>query len=170
MIEDIVFSHLLNNEEYARKVIPFLKTEYFQTRTNKVLFELINNYITEYNRIPSREAMAAKLESLNNLSEDEFTGCGSFLANLEYDSATSVDWLIDETEKFCQERAVYNAIMDYIKIIDKKDPKRNKGSIPEILQEALAVSFDTNIGHDFIGDADARFDFYHLQEEKLARI
>jgi len=167
MIEDIVFSHLLNNEEYARKVIPFLKTEYFQTRTNKVLFELINNYITEYNRIPSREAMAAKLESLNNLSEDEFTGCGSFLANLEYDSATSVDWLIDETEKFCQERAVYNAIMDSIKIIDKKDPKRNKGSIPEILQEALAVSFDTNIGHDFIGDADARFDFYHLQEEKL---
>jgi replicative DNA helicase len=167
LIEDVIFSHLLNNEEYTRKVIPFLKTEYFQSRNNKILFELINNYVSEYNRIPSREALATKIESLDNISEDEFKGCSELLSKLEADSSTSIDWLTDETEKFCQERAVYNAIMDSIKIIDKKDPKRNKGSIPEILQEALAVSFDTNIGHDFIADADSRYEFYHINEEKL---
>jgi len=167
MIEDVIFSHLLHNEDYTRKVIPFLKSEYFQSRVNKILFELINNYITDYNRIPTKEILATRINSLDNLSENEFQSSTSFLQTLKADSNTSLDWLVDETENFCQERAVYNAIMDSIKIIDKKDPKRNKGSIPEILQEALAVSFDTNIGHDFIGDADARFDFYHHKEEKL---
>ena len=167
MLEEIIFSHLLFNEEYSRKVIPFLKNEYFQTRTNKILFELIDGYVKTYNVVPSKEALNTKLQSLDNISEDEFKSCSDLISKLEADLKTSVDWLCDQTEKFCQEKAVYNAIMDSIKIIDKKDKKRGTGSIPEILTEALSVSFDTNIGHDFIEDADSRYDYYHVREEKL---
>ena len=167
MLEEIIFSHLLFNEEYSRKVIPFLKNEYFQTRTNKILFELIDGYVKTYNVVPSKEALNTKLQSLDNISEDDFKSCGDLITKLEADLKTSVDWLCDQTEKFCQEKAVYNAIMDSIKIIDKKDKKRGTGSIPEILTEALSVSFDTNIGHDFIEDADSRYDYYHVREEKL---
>jgi archaellum biogenesis ATPase FlaH len=167
MLEEIIFSHLLFNEEYSRKVIPFLKNEYFQTRTNKILFELIDGYVKTYNVVPSKEALNTKLQSLDNISEDDFKSCGELITKLEADLKTSVDWLCDQTEKFCQEKAVYNAIMDSIKIIDKKDKKRGAGSIPEILTEALSVSFDTNIGHDFIEDADSRYDYYHVREEKL---
>ena len=167
MLEEIIFSHLLFNEEYSRKVIPFLKNEYFQTRTNKILFELIDGYIKTYNVVPSKEALNTKLQSLDNISEDEFKSCSDLITKLEADLKTSVDWLCDQTEKFCQEKAVYNAIMDSIKIIDKKDKKRGTGSIPEILTEALSVSFDTNIGHDFIEDANSRYDYYHVREEKL---
>lgn len=167
MLEEIIFSHLLFNEEYSRKVIPFLKNEYFQTRTNKILFELIDGYVKTYNVVPSKEALNTKLQSLDNISEDEFKSCSDIITKLEADLKTSVDWLCDQTEKFCQEKAVYNAIMDSIKIIDKKDVKRSKGSIPQILTEALAVSFDTNIGHDFIEDSDRRYAFYHLKEEKI---
>jgi replicative DNA helicase len=166
-IEDIIFSHLLENETYGRKVIPFLKNEYFQTRTNKILFELIDNYIKTYHKIPTKEALTAKLQGLDNLTEDEFKSCTEYLQTLKADLTTSIDWLADETEKFCQERAVYNAIMDSIKIIDNKDPRRGKGSIPDILSEALSVSFDTNIGHDFIEDSNSRYDFYHTREEKI---
>jgi len=167
MLEEIIFSHLLFNEEYSRKVIPFLKNDYFQTRTNKILFELIDGYIKTYNVVPSKEALNTKLQSLDNISEDDFKSCGDLITKLEADLKTSVDWLCDQTEKFCQEKAVYNAIMDSIKIIDKKDKKRGTGSIPEILTEALSVSFDTNIGHDFIEDANSRYDYYHVREEKL---
>ena len=167
MLEEIIFSHLLFNEEYSRKVIPFLKNEYFQTRTNNILFELIDGYIKTYTVVPSKEALNTKLQSLDNISEDDFKSCGELITKLEADLKTSVDWLCDQTEKFCQEKAVYNAIMDSIKIIDKKDKKRGTGSIPEILTEALSVSFDTNIGHDFIEDANSRYDYYHVREEKL---
>ena len=167
MLEEIIFSHLLFNEEYSRKVIPFLKNDYFQTRTNKILFELIDGYVKTYNVVPSKEALNTKLQSLDNISEDEFKSCSDLISKLEADLKTSVDWLCDQTEKFCQEKAVYNAIMDSIKIIDKKDKKRGTGSIPEILTEALSVSFDTNIGHDLIEDANSRYDYYHVREEKL---
>ena len=166
-IEDIIFSHLLVNEEYNRKVIPFLKNEYFNSRTNKVLFELIDTHVKTYHRIPTKEALLSKLESLNNLTEDEFKTTRDYLETLKADLTTSVDWLCDETEKFCQERSIYNAIMDSIKIIDNKDPKRGKGSIPAILTAALGVSFDTTIGHDFIDDSNSRYDHYHIKEEKL---
>jgi hypothetical protein len=117
--------------------------------------------------MPSKEAVLSSLQGLENLTEDEFKICDGEINTLKADLNTSIDWLTDETEKFCQEKAVYNAIMDSIKIIDKKDVKRSKGSIPQILTEALAVSFDTNIGHDFIEDSDRRYAFYHLKEEKI---
>jgi hypothetical protein len=128
---------------------------------------LIDGYVKTYNVVPSKEALNTKLQSLDNISEDEFKSCSDLISKLEADLKTSVDWLCDQTEKFCQEKAVYNAIMDSIKIIDKKDKKRGTGSIPEILTEALSVSFDTNIGHDFIEDANSRYDYYHVREEKL---
>lgn len=167
MLEETIFSHLLYNEDYTRKVIPFLKSEYFQTRPNKILFELIDNHIKTYNKIPSKEVLSVKLESLGNVSEEEYKNCVELVSKLQADPNTSVDWLCDQTEKFCQDKAVYNAIMDSIKIIDKKDPKRSTGAIPQILTEALSVSFDTNIGHDFIEDSERRFDYYHVREEKL---
>lgn len=168
MIEEhVIFSHLLYNEEYSRKVIPFLKTEYFQSRTNKILFELIDKYVKTYYVLPSKEVLTSEVQSLTNISDDDFKSCKEHVEAFTADLSTSVDWLFNETEKFCQDRAVYNAIMDSIKIIDGKDDKRSKGALPEILTEALAVSFDTNIGHDFINDADKRFEFYHLREEKL---
>jgi len=167
MIEDVIFSHLLYNEEYSRKVLPFLKSEYFQSRSHKITFTLIENYVKSYNKMPSKEAVLSSLQGLENLTEDEFKICDGEINALKADLNTSIDWLTDETEKFCQEKAVYNAIMDSIKIIDKKDVKRSKGSIPQILTEALAVSFDTNIGHDFIEDSDRRYAFYHLKEEKI---
>jgi len=165
--EQVIFSHLLYNEEYCRKVIPFLKTEYFQTRPNKIVFGLIDKYVKTYYRVPTKEALQSEILSLTNISEDEYSICKDTVQTFNADLATSIDWLFNETEKFCQERAVYNAIMDSIKIIDGKDDKRGKGALPEILTEALAVSFDTNIGHDFLGDAEQRYDFYHLKEEKL---
>jgi hypothetical protein len=165
--EQVIFSHLLYNEEYSRKVIPFLKTEYFQSRPNKILFELIDKYVKTYYVLPSKEALASEIQSLTNISDDDFKSCKDHLEAFSADLTTSVDWLFNETERFCQDRAVYNAIMDSIKIIDGKDDKRSKGALPEILTEALAVSFDTNIGHDFLTDADKRFEFYHLREEKL---
>jgi len=166
-IEEVIFSHLLYNEEYCRKVMPFLKTEYFQSRTNKIIFELFENYVKTYHKVPTKEVIISNIENINNITSDEYQACNEQIASLQADLSTSVDWLCDETEKFCQERAVYNAIMDSIKILDKKDPKRNKGAIPELLQEALSVSFDSNIGHDFIGDADTRYDYYHVKEEKI---
>ena len=166
-IEEVIFSHLLYNEEYCRKVMPFLKTEYFQSRTNKIIFELFENYVKTYHKVPTKEVIISNIENINNITSEEYQTCTEQIASLQADLSTSVDWLCDETEKFCQERAVYNAIMDSIKILDKKDPKRNKGAIPELLQEALSVSFDSNIGHDFIGDADTRYDYYHIKEEKI---
>lgn len=165
--EEVLLSHLIYNETYSRKVLPFLKGEYFQTRQDKIVFTIVDNYIKNYNKLPSVEAITSELNSLNNITEDEFKSCVENIAALKADLDTSVDWLIDETEKFCQEKAVYNAIMDSIKIIDKKDPKRNKGAIPQILTEALSVSFDTNIGMDFIEDAGRRYEYYHLREDKL---
>jgi len=167
VLEEVIFSHLLYNEEYCRKVMPFLKTEYFQSRTNKIIFELFENYVKTYHKVPTKEVIISNIENINNITSDEYQACNEQIASLQADLSTSVDWLCDETEKFCQERAVYNAIMDSIKILDKKDPKRNKGAIPELLQEALSVSFDSNIGHDFIGDADTRYDYYHIKEEKI---
>ena len=167
MIEEVIFSHLLYNETYSRKVVPFLKTEYFQSRQDKIIFSIVDNYIKSYNKMPSVEAIVSELHSLQNITEDEFKSCVESINSFKADLNTSIDWLIDETEKFCQEKAVYNAIMDSIKIIDKKDQKRTTGAIPQILTEALSVSFDTNIGMDFIEDSERRYAFYHLKEEKI---
>lgn len=164
--QHVIFSNLLFNEEYARKVIPFLKEEYFSDYSDKIVFRLINSYVNEYNAFPSKEALAIDLTNLEGINEDAFKSSKDVIESLEKDD-TKLEWLVDKTEVFCQEKAVYNAIMKSIEIIDDKSGKLTKGSIPQILTEALGVSFDAHIGHDFINDADSRYEFYHTKEVRI---
>lgn len=167
MIEDIILANLLDNEPYFRKVIPFIKPEYFVSLPAKTLFEIIRNFSVDYAECPSREVLAISLDEHNNLSGEVFKQCGELLSGLKADPNTTLEWLVDQTEKYCQERAVYNAVMDSIKIIDKTDKVRSKGAIPTILQEALSVSFDTVIGHSYTEEPEERYAFYHEKEEKI---
>ena len=166
-IECVIISNLLFNEGYARKVIPFLKQDYFSDYIEKTLFNLINEYVEKYNSFPSKEALAIDLSNKDGLNEDTFKKARDYIQSLEYEEETEDGWLVDQTEKFCQEKAVYNAIMSSIQILDDRTGKTSKGAIPQILSDALAVSFDTQIGHDFIEDADARYEFYHTKEVKI---
>jgi replicative DNA helicase len=166
-IESTIFGNLLFNEEYARKVIPFLKEEYFSDSTDKNIFKLIDEYVKKYNGFPSKEALLIDLSNLDSVNQDVYTKSKEAITNLNHDENTKLEWLMDQTEKFCQEKAVYNAIMSSIQILDDKTGKTSKGAIPQVLSDALAVSFDTNIGHDFIEDAESRFEFYHKKESRI---
>jgi KaiC/GvpD/RAD55 family RecA-like ATPase len=165
--EKVLFSHLIHNEDFSRKVIPFLKEEYFHDHVDKTVFNIIDSYVKTYNKFPSKEAIVIDLSNSSNISEETYKSAKSVINSLERDENSDLEWLLDKTEQFCQEKAVYNAIMSSIQIIDDKSGKLSKGSIPSILSDALAVSFDTNIGHDFIDDASARYDFYHRKEERI---
>jgi archaellum biogenesis ATPase FlaH len=167
MIEKLIFSNLVNNEEYGRKVIPFLKEEYFTSYSDKVLFNLIWDYMKEYNTFPSKEALAIDLSNKEGLNQQTFTDCKETIGSIEFDPSTKLDWLLDKTEQFCQEKAVYNAIMKSIEIIDNKNNLTSKGAIPQILTDALGVSFDSHIGHDFLDDAESRYEFYHTREVRI---
>lgn len=165
--EHVIFGNLLHREDYGRKAIPFLKSEYFQDKADRTLFELIESYVHKYNRFPTKEALSVDLSSINGLDQNTFATVATNINDLSHDPKTDLDWIIEKTEKFCQEKAVYNAIMQSIQIIDGKDQKNGKGSIPQILNDALAISFDTNIGHNFLDDATSRFDFYHRKEIRI---
>ena len=166
-IERVIFNNLVHNEEYGRKVIPFLKEEYFSDFSEKTVFRIIDSYMKKYNSFPSKEAIAIDLSNESNVSEDSFIKCKEIVQGIDKDSNSKIDWLLDQTEKWCQEKALYNAIMKSIQVMDDKTGKSSKGSIPQILTDALGVSFDTHIGHDFIEDADARFEFYHTVESRI---
>jgi len=166
-IENAIFGNLVYNEEYARKCIPFLKEEYFSTQDQKALFRLIKGYVDKYNAFPTKEVMAIDLANTEGISEDTFKNCKELINGLTHDKSTKIDWLLEQTEKFCQDKAIYNAIMASIGILDDSSGKTSKGAIPQILTDALAVSFDTHIGHDFLEDADSRYDFYHTKEERI---
>ena len=166
-IEQLVLKHLINNEDYARKTIPFLQKEYFTDSNEQIVFEKIKTFIASYNSIPSREALAIEIDNDKTINDDQFKSCGKVIDELTVEEAPDLQWLLDRTEKFCQEKAVYNAIMESIQIIDGKDKKSNSGTIPTILSDALSVSFDNHIGHDFLDDADKRYDFYHKVEDKV---
>jgi replicative DNA helicase len=166
-VEQLIFNNLLHNEEYARKTIPFLKTEYFQDSSDRILFDLFHDHIINYNDIPSKETLNIELSSKDGLSEDIFKKIKEKINELQKEENTKEQWLLDQTEKFCQEKAIYNAIMASIQILDDKGGTKNKGAIPQVLSDALAVSFDTHIGHDFLEDADARYEFYHKKEIRI---
>lgn len=167
-IESVIFNNLLSNEEYGRKVIPFLKTEYFMDHIDRVIFDTIHQYVTKYNSFPSREAILIDIgNSKGSLSDSQYKEAKDKIEKLEPAESSKLEWLVDQTEKFCKEKAVYNAIMTSIQILDDKTGKQSPGSIPQILSDALGVSFDTHIGHDFLEDADNRFEFYH---RKLNRV
>ena len=165
--EQVIFSNLIFNEDYARKVIPFLRDEYFSDHSERIIFQLIDDYVKKYNSFPSKEALAIDLSNKENVNEQTFKTCKGVIETIEVDDKTKIEWLLDQTEKFCQEKAVYNAIMKSIQIMDEKTGGLGKGAIPQILSDALGVSFDTHIGHDFIEDAAARFEFYHTKELRI---
>ena len=166
MIEATIINNLLLDEEYCRKVIPFVKPEYFTSVGNRVLFDIINDYIDQYDALPTAAALNIECDKKTDISADTFKEVTDFIGNLNTE-AQDFEWIVDTTEKWCQDRAIYLALMDSIKIADGQDSKRDKGAIPHILSEALAVCFDNNVGHDYIGDALERYDFYHEDEAKI---
>ena len=168
-IENVIFGNLVNNEEYARKVIPFLKSDYFTDNVDRAIFELVESYIAKYNTFPSKEALSIDLGNKTGLTDDQFKSAETIISELVKSEDNDVTWLIDSTEKFCKDKALYNALMESIKLVDDSQRKDSisVGSIPQILTDALAVSFDQSIGHDFLDDSDARYDFYHRTEVKV---
>lgn len=168
-LETTILKNLIFNEDYARKIIPFIKTEYFTVNTEKLVFDEINEYINHFKHLPTYESLVINFTESKKLNEEQVRESIDLIRqiNAEKDEPTDSAWLTEQTEKFCQDRAIYNAIMESVKILDDKDHKQEKGSIPKLLSDALGVSFDTSVGHDYISDSDARFDFYHRQEEKI---
>lgn len=167
MLEDIILSNLIYNEEYTRKVLPFIKDDYFKNASSKVVFKLFHTYLMKYNVLPSKEALFVDLESSSGLPSSIYEEVKEKIGSYEKSSENDFDWLIDNTEKFCQDAALHNAIMESVLILDGKSKDKGKGAIPKLLSDALGVSFDTSIGHDFILDAEERYDFYHKKETKV---
>ena len=166
MIEQTIFANLIFNEDYARKVIPFIKKEYFQSRIDQTLFTVIAKFVDKYNSFPTKTALAVEVDSHVGLTEDESEKLSKQIESLE-DRPADLQWLVDETEKFCQSKAIYNAIYQSIGILDDKNGKEDKGAIPMILSDALGISFDNHIGHDFLEDVDSRYEYYHKKENRV---
>lgn len=165
-LESKILANLIWNEEFTRKVAPFVSPSYFSDKFDKVIVEESLNFFTKYNKLPTQDIIKIELSNRKDLTDKELLETLKVVDTLNNDN-TNLDWMIEHTETFCKNRAVYNAILDSIKIIEGKDAKHNQDAIPKILQDALSVSFDQNVGHDYIQDADARYEFYHRQEEKL---
>ena len=164
-IETTILSNLFYEEDYTRKVIPFLKEDYFPLRTEKILFSEIYKFVEKYNNLPTKEAIIIELSQRKDINEDEHNTLKEIVNSISKLNSDP-QWLLDTTEKFCKDRAVHNAVLSGIRILDKKDSKRTPESIPGILADALAVSFDQHIGHDYIGDHEERFKWYHTKETK----
>ena len=162
MLDTVILVNLIKNERYLRKVLPFLKEDYFQDNEHKFAFEQIRNYVEKYNTPPTLEALSVASEK----STDEERKLLQTIFEYQQEPQ-ELQWLVDETEKFCKDRAVFNAVLEGIQIIDGKKKDMSPDALPGLLTEALQVGFDTNVGHDFIEDADKRFDFYHRLEEKV---
>ena len=165
-IEETILRNLLHDEEYYRKVVPFVKAEYFIDLHEKVIFEEIQEFSTKYDKVPTKEVLNINLQNRSDLTDETFQQCLVEIKNYN-DEWVDKDWVVDATEKWCQDRAIYLALMQSIKIADGGDGKLDKGAIPNILQEALAVSFDEHIGHDYIEQSKDRYEFYHRTEEKI---
>ena len=167
-VEQLILRNLIYNEEYFRKVLPFLKKEYFNG-TDKLLFNEISGFAAEYNSPPSVAAISISLKEKKNLTNDEVEKSEDYLDELHRLDIknNNQEWLVNKTEKFCQEKAIYNAVLNSITILDGKDKSHEKGAIPKILSDALAVSFDNSVGHDYLENSDERYEFYHRKEERI---
>ena len=164
-IENTIIKNLIQNDTYTRKVIPFIKSEYFTESSEKLIFEEISNYFDKYTKSPTVEALLINLDNVTSKGDAIVKSSKQLVENIKADD-TPLDWLIDETEKWCKDRAIYIAVMDSIEVLDEKS-KRSTGEIPDLLKDALSVSFDTHIGHDQLEDADERFEFYNTEEEMM---
>ena len=166
-IERTALTQLVTNEEYARKVLPHMRGDYFHDKTERTIFEEITKFVEKYDKVPTQTSLEIEVQGRKDLNEEEFKKVVSVIKSLKADENVSLDWLVDVTEEFCKDKAVYNAIVEGISIIDGKDKHRNPDAIPGILIDALAVGFDNTVGHDYFLDSESRFDFYHTVEEKI---
>ena len=160
-----ILSHLIHNEEFCRRVVPYLRKDYFEG-SNKIVFDLIVKFVAQHNKLPTNRVLELELGKIS-APDDVMLGATNVINEIKTKSEVDTDYLITEAEKWCRNRAVYNAIMESIQIIDGKDKQRSEGSIPEILSDALGVSFDQAIGHDYIDNSDERFEFYNKTENRI---
>ena len=165
-IERTVLSNLIHNDEYTRRVLPFIKEEYFSDRLEKILFTEIYKFVNKYNALPSKEALSIEMNGSKSVTEDEYKKITDIISTLN-NEPVNIDWLKDSTEKFCKDRAIHNAILGGIQIIDGKDKTHTPEYLPEMLSDALSVSFDQKVGHDYLQESKERFDFYKKKEERL---
>ena len=165
-LQQTILRNLLTNDSYMRKVAPFLSPEYFEG-TYKSIFKEFTAYIAKYNNLPSKEALKIEIDSEDRMSDEHYRHTMDILPDIFKYAEEDLSWLVERTEKWCQDRAVFNAVMESISIIDGKHQELSKNAIPDVLSKALSVSFDTNIGHDYLENIDARWDFYHMDEERL---
>ena len=166
MKEHLILNNLLTNDSYMRKVVPFLKKPYFEG-VPKLIFAEISSYVSKYNKLPTRDALTLQIEESETISESNYNETVSLIPELFEKRENDAQWLLDTTEKWCQDRAVLLAIMESIQVIDGKHQTLTKNSLPDILQQALGVSFDTSVGHDYVDNADERYEFYHRQEDRI---
>ena len=166
-LENLIFSNLISNEDYTRKTLPYIKAEYFNDINDKVLFTVIEKFVDKFNELPTKEVLKVELSNVKGLNEDQFKETYELVESLQTDNIRSEEWMLTETEKFCQDKAIYNAIMTSIRIMDKKEKDLDKGSIPELLTQALGVSFDNSIGVEFLQDIEDRYKYYHTKQQKI---
>ncbi len=162
-LEQTILKNLIYNEDYSRKVLPFIKSDYFTDLTEKTVFNEVTEFINKYKNLPTHESLVINFTESKTLSEDQVRDSISLLNELSENKndLTEKQWLIEQTERFCQDKAIYNAIMESVSILDDKQHKKSKGEIPGLLSDALGVSFDSSVGHDYIQDSNDRYDFYH---------
>ena len=165
-IEFLILKNLIHNEKYLRKSIPFIKSEYFEDAHQKMVYEEIFSFVEKYNELPTKEVLTIEIEKRSDINEDSFKSVTHLISCLD-ESPVENEWLIDTTEKWCRDRAIYLALLDSIAIADGKDDKKGRDAIPSILSDALAVSFDNHIGHDYLQDYEERYEFYHQKDEKI---
>ena len=165
-IELLILRNLIYNEEYTRKVIPFIKDDYFEEQNQKIIFQEISSFIQEYNKLATKEILSIEVEKRNDINDTNFKEVVDIISSLE-DEVGEIDWLIDSTEKWCRDRAIYLALMESIQLADGKDESKGRDAIPSILSDALSVSFDNHVGHDYLQDYEKRFESYHRKEDRI---
>jgi len=167
-METVILKNLVLNEDFARKVVPFLQEEYFQDKAERTVFNIVSKFLLKYNNIPTKDAVLISLGDDKTLGDSEFKKCVAISDEMYKEGEKSdTEWLVEHTEKFCKEKAIYNGIMASIGIIEGKDKEQTQNAIPEIMSKALSVSFDTRVGHDFFEDVDERYEYYHRVEERV---
>ena len=165
-VEFLILRNLLHNEEYVRKVIPFVKADYFEDHNQKVVFEEILSFVEEYNKPATKEILCIETEKRQDINDSSFKDITELIGSLE-DEPSEFEWLVSTTEKWCRDRAIYLALMESIQLADGKDDTKGRDAIPSILSDALSVSFDTHIGHDYLQDYEERYESYHRKEDKI---
>ena len=165
-IENTILNNLVFNEEYCRKVIPFLNKRYFSDRKESIIYDEIASFFEKYNKPVTKEILAIEISNRKDISDKEASDFQEHITKLQQEPINE-EWLLQETETFCKKKAVYNAILDSIGIIDGKDKEKSEDAIPSLLSDALGVSFDNHVGHSYLSDSDERYEFYHRVEEKL---